>query len=348
MTNDNKINPRNNNCLFGHEKAEDLFLRSWKSGNLHHAWIISGPKGIGKATLAFRIARFLQYADIQNKASYTNLNVPENSSVFKQIAGGSNPDVIVLERDFIETDKRKIIKAIQKGEALDSEELGELKKSAFIRVDDVRKVGEFLSKTSDSWRVVIVDSVDDMNKNSANALLKILEEPPLKTVLLLISHNPGMLLPTILSRCAKLQLSILSDTTVASLLRRFRPQLNEQMIEKIVSMSSGSIGKAMNYSDLSAYKIYEQLCEILYARKNMSVSSLLEFSSNVTANPDLFMLLEEFIGKFIKENMVNAENPEELYKCWQDANKMFADCVSVNMDKKLMLVNLISKICKVL
>ena len=170
----------------------------------------------------------------------------------------------------------------------------------------------------------------------------------LKTVLLLISHNPGMLLPTIISRCAKLQLSILSDTTVASLLRRFRPQLNEQMIEKIVSMSSGSIGKAINYSDLSAYKIYEQLCEILYARKNMSVSSLLEFSTNVTANPDLFMLLEEFIGKFIKENMVNAENPEELYKCWQDANKMFADCVSVNMDKKLMLVNLISKICKVL
>lgn len=348
MTSDNKINPRNNNCLFGHEKAEDLFLRSWKSGNLHHAWIISGPKGIGKATLAFRIARFLQYADIQNKDSYMNLNVPESSSVFKQIAGGSNPDVIVLERDFIETDKRKIIKAIQKGEAMDSEELGELKKSAFIRVDDVRKVGEFLSKTSDNWRVVIVDSADDMNKNSANALLKILEEPPLKTVLLLISHNPGLLLPTIRSRCAKLQLSTLNDITVASLLRRFRPQLNEQMIEKIVSMSSGSIGKAINYSDLSAYKIYEQLCEILYARKNMSVSSLLEFSSDISSNPNLFALLEEFIGKFIKENMVNAENPEELYKCWQDANKMFADCVSVNMDKKLMLVNLITKICKVL
>ena len=148
MTENMNISPKDNNYLIGQTDAEEFFLRSWKNNSMHHAWIISGPKGIGKSTLAYRIARFLLWADKDNKDSYTSLTIPENSNIFKQVANNSNPDLMVIERDFIEADRKKIIKAIQKGEALDNNEISNMKKSAFIRVDDVRKVNEFLAKTS--------------------------------------------------------------------------------------------------------------------------------------------------------------------------------------------------------
>ena len=240
------FSPQNNNYLLGQEEAENTFLQAWKNNTLHHAWILSGEKGIGKATLAYRIARFLLCTDSNKKQQYTSLNISPDNPIFQQVANDSHPDLMVLERDYTETDKRKIISAIRKGEAMDDEELSNLKKSAFIRVDDVRKVNDFLAKTSfnDGWRVVIIDSADDMNKSAANALLKILEEPPAKTILLLISHNSGMLLPTICSRCAKLPLKILTVGEVGSLLRRYRSELSEAMIARLVEMSGGSIGKA--------------------------------------------------------------------------------------------------------
>ena len=121
------------------------------------------------------------------------------------------------------------------------------------------KVNDFLSKTSfnDNWRIVIIDSADEMNKNAANALLKILEEPPAHTILLLISHNAGLLLPTIRSRCAKLPLQMLNTDETASLLRRYRSNLNEAMIAKIAEMCPQSIGKAIGYADLDAVEMYD-------------------------------------------------------------------------------------------
>lgn len=125
-----------------------------------------------------------------------------------------------------------MLKAIKDGAALDESELKGLKKSAFIRIDDVRGSTNFWPKSSgDGWRAVIIDSIDDMNPASANALLKILEEPPAKSILLLISHNVGQLLPTIRSRCTKLVLKPLSDNAVASLLRRYRPELDEAAVK---------------------------------------------------------------------------------------------------------------------
>lgn len=110
--------------------------------------------------------------------------------------------------------QKKVLKAIKEGERLSDEELKSLKKSAIIKVDDVRTINEFLAKKSsnDGWRVVIVDSIDDLNNAGANAILKILEEPPAKTVIMLISHNPNRLLPTIRSRCAKMNLKPLAET----------------------------------------------------------------------------------------------------------------------------------------
>ena len=187
-----------------------------------------------------------------------------------------------------------------------------------------------------------------MNKNSANALLKILEEPPAKTISLLISHNPGILLPTIRSRCAKLPLKTLNNNEVASLLRRYRSNLNEKMIEKIANISNGSIGNAILYSDLNAVEIYDELCSILYAKNNFSTEKLIDFCGEMSSDINKFNLLQELLIKFIKDNMPTCSDTEALYECWNNINKMFNDCSSVNMDKRLMLINLISKICKVL
>lgn len=350
MADEINISPRNNSFLLGQSKAEDIFLKAWKNQTMHHAWILNGPKGIGKATLAYRIARFMLWADENKKDMYNSLNVPENSEVFRQVASDSHPDLMVVERDYIETDRKKIIKAIQKGEAPDEEELSAMKKSAFIRVDDVRKVNEFLSKTSfnDNWRIVIIDSADEMNKNAANALLKILEEPPAHTILLLISHNPGMLLPTIRSRCAKLPLQMLDAAETASLLRRYRPNLNEAMIKKIAEMCPQSIGKAILYADLDAVGMYNGLCKILYAKQKFALSDLLDFCTSVTSDAESFYLLQELILKFIRESMPQSNDAETLYACWNDANRMFADCQNINMDKKQMLINLLTKISKVM
>ncbi len=350
MSEEINITPRNNSFLLGQIKAEELFLKAWKKQTMHHAWILNGPKGIGKATLAYRIARFLLWADENKKDSYNSLNIPEDSSVFKQVAMGSHPNLMVVERDYIEADRKKIIKAIQKGEALDEEELNGMKKSAFIRVDDIRKVNDFLSKTSfnDNWRIVIIDSADEMNKNAANALLKILEEPPAHTILLLISHNAGLLLPTIRSRCAKLPLQMLNTDETASLLRRYRSNLNEAMIAKIAEMCPQSIGKAIGYADLDAVEMYDNLCKILYAKQKFSLTDLLDFCTSLSADNDAFNLLQELILKFIRENLPHCQDVEALYSCWDETNHMFADCQNINMDKRQMLINLITKISKVL
>lgn len=344
------ISPQNNGFLLGQSLAEDTFLQAWKNNSIHHAWILSGTPGIGKATLAYRIARFLLAADENKKDSYNSMAISEDNAVFKQVAAGSHPDLMVLERDFIDTDRRKIIAAIRKGEIIDEDEMASFKKSAFIRVEDVRKVGDFLAKTSfnNGWRIVIIDSADDMNNSAANALLKILEEPPAKTILLLISHNPGMLLATIRSRCAKLNLKNLEYSEVAALLRRYRSSLNENMIDRLAELSGGSIGKAILYADNDAVILNNKLEEILYSGNNFSLSGLDQFCSTVSADIDKFNLLPELIGRFIRNNIGQKDNTEALYRCWQNAQKMFADCANINMDKKLTLLNILTDICKVI
>ena len=227
------ITPKNNFFLLGQEEAEKVMLDAYNNNTIHNSWLISGVKGIGKATLAYKFARFLLDEARKEHKSVESLSTNPDSIPNHLVNNNSHPDFKVVERDFIETDKRKVIKAIKDGDAMDEEDLRSLKKSAFIRIDDVRNINDFMSKKSSDggWKVVIIDSIDDMNTASANALLKILEEPPAKSILLLISHNVGQLLPTIKSRCTKLVLKPLDTSTVSSLLRRYCPDLNENEIK---------------------------------------------------------------------------------------------------------------------
>lgn len=344
------IAPRNNTYLLGHEEEEQILLNAWKNNSLHNSWLLCGIEGIGKATLAYKFARFLLGADENKKDSYTTLDMPTSSPAAKLVSNNSHPDLKIIERDYTETDRRKVVKAIKDGERLSDEELKGLKKSAIIKIDDVRTINEFLSKRSsnDGWRVVIVDSVDDLNNAGANAILKVLEEPPHKTILMLISHNPNRLLPTIKSRCAKLNLKPLSEANAASLLRRYRPELAEKNVKGLAELCSGSIGKAILYADNSALNSYDDLCKIVYAKNKFKLVDLLAFCDAATADEDSYNLVQELVLKFVAENVRSCENVENLADMWDKAIKIFDETARLNLDKKQALINIITGICKVI
>lgn len=344
----NDILPKNNPYLLGCEKAERILLDAWKNNSMHNSWLLCGIQGIGKATLAYRFAKFLLAADSSRKEQYTSLELAENNPVCKLVCNNAHPDLKIIERDYTDTDRRKILKAIKEGEALSDEELKGLKKSAFIRVDDVRTINEFMMKKSadNNWRIVIVDSIDDMNPASANAVLKILEEPPVKSIIILISHNPGRLLPTIKSRCAKLNIAPLEDNTVASLLRRYRPSLDEKQIAGLTAISSGSIGKAIRYSDNDALGYYNALCSLVTAKDKFKLADLLSFADKAIKDENVYALVQELILKFINENIHNSPRVDDLAAVWENTIKTFNDTDRLNLDKKQVLINIIYSLIK--
>ncbi len=342
--------PQTNPQLLGQEEAEEVLLNAWKNNSLHNSWLISGPEGIGKATLAYRFARFLLSADEGKREEYDSLVLPADAPVFRLTANDSHPDLKVLERDFTETDRKKILKALRNGEALPEEEKKNLKKSSFIRVDDVRTINEFLSKRSsnDGWRIVIIDSIDDMNAASANAVLKILEEPPHKALMLLISHNPGRLLPTIKSRCAKLNLHPLSETAVETLLKKFRPGLTDKDVRTLSEISAGSIGKALAYADNDALSVYASLTALADAGKSYRLGELLAFCETAAASEENYYQAQELLLKVIAERIrKERKNPEVLVEIWEKALRLFDEAERLNMDKKQILQNIVYNLCKV-
>ena len=328
----NLLQPIQNSYLIGHEEKEKLFLNAYNTNTLHHGWLITGDEGIGKATLAYKIARFLLTATPNQQ--YNTLDISPTNPIFGQIIQKSHPDFKVLERDYTETDKKKLIKAINSGDTVDEELKQSLKRSSVIKVDDVRDVVTFLSKKSfnDNWRVVIVDSADDLNTSSANALLKILEEPPLKSILLLLSHNPGKLLPTIRSRCAKLALSPLKENEVQSLIRRYLPDLDEKEVKGLAKISKGSIGRAIKYSENNALTIYSKIQEICYS-KDSSTSSLLSLVDLISSDEDYWDLFTELVCRFMRDTLPDTPNKREFYEVYENSLKIIRDTTSLNMDK---------------
>ena len=182
--------------LFGHQHAEQAFLTAHATGRLHHAWLIEGPAGIGKARLAQRIAAFLLGAYGATDAPF---DAPADDSVMSKVLAGSHPDLCVQRRE--ENDKGKLAQDIS--------------------VEQIRRLTHFftMKPALGGWRVGIVDAIDEANRNAANALLKTLEEPPKQSLLLLVNHRSQPLLPTIRSRCRVLQLATLTDEACAQALQ---------------------------------------------------------------------------------------------------------------------------------
>ncbi|MEO9189128.1 MAG: DNA polymerase III subunit delta' [Acetobacteraceae bacterium] len=234
--------PRANPVLIGHEAAEATLLGALGGTRMHHAWMITGPEGVGKATLAFRFARRL----LAGASAGDTLALDPAGPVSRRIAAGGHADLFTLQRT-VGSDGKKL-----RGE---------------IGVDNVRAVSAFLRLTpaEGGWRVVIVDRADELNRNAANALLKILEEPPARALLLLVCASPGRLPITLRSRCRRLALRPLSDADMARLLALYLPDVAEDEHARLIALAEGSPGRALLLRDAHGLALAGLVDQVLAA-----------------------------------------------------------------------------------
>jgi len=217
--------------LYGHSEQIEAFLEARSSGRMHHAWLLTGPQGVGKGSFA-RAAALRLLADAAGPSvDRPGLDVPTDHRIARLWEAGSHPDVMLLERLYREKTKDY---------------------ARSITVDQVRGLSRlFATAPSFSpWRVVIVDAADDMERSGANALLKLLEEPPVNSLFLLISHAPARLLPTIRSRCRVLRFGALAEADLAAALRQAVPDADDREIAELVSVGDGSPGRAVRFAGL--------------------------------------------------------------------------------------------------
>jgi DNA polymerase-3 subunit delta' len=325
--------PRANPELFGHDTTEAGLRQLFDSGRLPHALLLGGPRGIGKATLAFRFARYVLSngegggPDMFGAPAGQGLGLPADSGVFRRVAAAGHADLLTVERAFDPRRKRL------RGE---------------IVVDDVREISEFLHLTSaeGGWRVVIVDGADAMNRSAANALLKILEEPPRRALLLLVAHRPGQLLATIRSRCRQLKLSPLAGEEMRNLLARYCPDLDEAAAASVVDLAEGSIGRALELAQSGGIELYRNVVAMLERRQGLDPLALHGFADRLARADaeDLYRALDELLSQHLARQALAAAHVGERAaaarwaKLRDDVAEEFARGDGLNLDRKQIIL----------
>jgi DNA polymerase-3 subunit delta' len=230
--------------IFGQDRAVEQFASAWSTRKLHHAWLLAGPKGVGKASFAHAAARRVLAEAAGPAFQLPGVETRDDHPMVKLIEAGSHPDMRWLER-----------LPKEKGEGLARD----------ISIDQIRGLGEFMGMTAalSPWRVVVIDSMDELNREASNALLKMLEEPPANTLFFLVSHAPGRLLPTIRSRCRRVEFQRLERDAMTSILELNAAQLAGAERERVITMSFGSAGRALAFADLDLAKLEDAALTIL-------------------------------------------------------------------------------------
>jgi DNA polymerase-3 subunit delta' len=340
--------PRDNAELFGHEAAEAELLAAHAQGRLPHAWLIGGPRGVGKATLAYRFARYVLKQgrggglDLFGGAP-TSLHVASEDPVFHRVSAGGHADLVSLERE--------------KGDR------GALK--TVIAVEQVRTLTGFFSLTSaeGAWRVAVVDSADEMNAASANALLKVLEEPPARSLLLVVAHAPSRLLPTIRSRCRRLTLRPLPESLVAEILGRQRPELGEDERLALARLAEGSPGRALALARQGGIALYQELVRLLGALPSLppleihALADRLARREQETAYRTWLDLLGLCLGRLVRAGVGRPEaeavagegaladrllafaGPRRWAEAWEEISRLAGRTEAVNLDRKQMVLS---------
>jgi DNA polymerase-3 subunit delta' len=339
--------PRLSCALVGHAAAEARLLAAHAGGRLPHGWLIAGPRGIGKATLAYRFARFLLEHEAPADAGGlfgappppASLEVPGDGRTARLVGQGTHPGLAAVERSWDDKAKRL------RGE---------------IVVDDVRALQGFFGLTSDApWRVAIVDSADEMNRQAANALLKMLEEPPKRAVLLLVAHAPGRLLPTIRSRCRTLTLRPLAAAEVAAVLDGAGVTLPGADRELVIALSDGSPGRAIALAEGGGADLYRKAVALLDDLPRLNPSGMHGLGDAVAGrqNIDDFRLLGELLDGILRRLVAHLATrgvdqgsipgEAELFarigpragldrwiEVWENTRHLFARADAVNLDPK--------------
>ncbi len=318
------LRPRETSVLFGHDDAERALLDAYKGGRIPHAWLIGGPPGIGKATLAYRLARFvLAHPDprlpaVQQAAS---LAVAVDNPVARRIAAQAQGDFLVMERVI-------------------NEQTGKL--YTVIRVEDVRKAVPFFGSTAGEggWRIAVVDAVDDMQREGANALLKVLEEPPARSLLLLVSHAPGRLLPTIRSRCRRLLLRPLSIPDVARALAAATGRNAEDAeVQDAAAAAEGSVSRAIGLLEGPALALRQRVLELFAQLPNPDPRALHALGDALGGSePQTLATFMDMVNGWLSAQVSGGSRPARqaahTAEVWEKVNRAARDVETYNLERK--------------
>jgi DNA polymerase III subunit delta' len=328
--------PRKTNVLFGHDAAEQALLTSYRSGRIAHAWLIGGPVGIGKATLAYRMARFvLAHPDPAAPAvqSATSLAVAADSSIARRVAAKSHSDLLVLERTPGESGQLRTV----------------------ITVDDVRRTVGFYGSTAGEggWRVCVVDSADELKyPEASNALLKVLEEPPSRSLFLLVSHVPGRLLPTIRSRCRRLTLRALTEADVArAAATALDNDPNDEDIRKASAAAEGSVARAIALLDGEHLAMREHIVALLSQLPQTDARALHGLGDTLDrSDGDALATFVDTVRDWLSSRLAR-EAPDtrrlaQLAEVWEKLNRTAWEVEVFNLERKPMVFSVFGSLAE--
>ncbi|MBB3020009.1 DNA polymerase-3 subunit delta' [Microvirga lupini] len=281
--------PREQFAFFGHREGEEAFLEGLRSGRLHHAWLIGGAQGIGKATLAYRVARAVLDPQKAGDRSLTSLDVPTESQVARQVAALSHPNLAVLRRS-PPTDKKAA--------------------STTIPVDAVRRALNMFGSTAANggYRVCIVDSAEDLTISSANALLKVIEEPPPRSLFLIVSHAPQRVLPTIRSRCRRLLLRPLGDQEIRATIGSLGSPWSDiprDLVDQALRYGEGSVRRTLELLDAEKVAFIDQVTKLLDGLPRTDTKQILALAEALARRDadDSYELTLETVQRWVSERL---------------------------------------------
>jgi DNA polymerase-3 subunit delta' len=316
--------PRETKALFGHGEAERALLEAYRGGRIPHGWLIGGPPGIGKATLAYRMARFvLAHPDpaAPAVAAASSLAVPSGHPVVRQVAAQGHGDLLTLERTEGDNGKLRTV----------------------ITVDQVRRTVSFFGSTASAggWRICIVDTADELQQpNAVNALLKVLEEPPPQALLLVVSHAPARLLPTIRSRCRRVALRALAEEDVirgaAQALGR---EAHDETLRVAAQLAEGSIGRAVSLLSGPVLALRKRVAALLDRLPGLDLQALHAIGDAIGGSEP--QKLENFVDAVnawlaarLEEPGRNTYERFRLAAAWNRINAAARDADTYNLERK--------------
>jgi DNA polymerase III subunit delta' len=321
------VHPRETNALFGHREAEQTLLNAYRSGRIPHAWLIGGAQGIGKATLAYRMAKFVlahRNPDAPKVQGAATLQVEPSNPAARHVAAGAHGSLLTLERTL---NDKGVLRTV-------------------ITVDETRETISFFGSTAaiEGWRVCIVDTVDELNPNAANALLKILEEPPRQSLFLLVSHAPARVLPTILSRCRKLPLRPLATSDVigaAALAANIA--IDDPALAEAAEAAEGSVARALTLLGGNALKLQQKTAALLATLPRVDPRELHALGDALVLSDRVALAaFIDSVDRWVSERLraddanANANLPRlaRLAEVWEKINSAARDTQDYNLERK--------------
>jgi DNA polymerase-3 subunit delta' len=332
------VHPRETSVLFGHRDVELALLNAYRGGRIPHAWLIGGAQGIGKATLAYRMARFVLAhrdplaAEVQ---SAETLAVDPSDHVARQVAAGAHGGLLTLERSL---NDRGVLRTV-------------------ITVDETRETISFFGSTAavEGWRVCIVDTVDELNPNAANALLKILEEPPRQSLFLLVSHAPGRVLPTIQSRCRKLPLRPLAKADVirAAALATSKA-IDDPTLGEAAEAAEGSVARALTLLGGDTLKLHQKTAALLATLPRVDPRELHALGDALGGSDRVALgafvdSIDRWMSERLRADNANANLPRlaRLAEVWEKINRAARDTHDYNLERKPLVFSVFAQLAEV-